>query len=110
MGTGDGIALAGLAVLFSHSAWVLIGWSVLFGFFAPVGLKRNYALGVGLVTAMVMVLLDLALLHQGEDRPLLWTRLVDTSLSCIPALAGTALAYPEILKRSSPAPGRPGSG
>jgi uncharacterized membrane protein YccC len=109
IGTTGGIALAALVVLFDSRAWVLIGWALLFAFFAPIGLKRNYALGVGLITAFVMVLLDLALLHQGGDRPLLWVRLVDTGLGCILALCGTVIAYPGALRRRSPAPGQPGA-
>ncbi|HTS54802.1 MAG TPA: FUSC family protein [Burkholderiales bacterium] len=108
IGTTGGIALAALVVLFGHQAWVLIGWALLLAFFAPIGLKGNYALGVGLVTAFVMVLLDLALLHQGGDRPLLWVRLVDTGLGCVLALCGTAIAYPGALRKRSPAPGQPG--
>ena len=99
IGTAGGIALAALVVLLGHDPWILFGWSLVFAFFAPVGLKRHYALGVGLITAMVMVLLDLALLQSGGDRPLLWTRLVDTVLGCVLALCGTLTAAPEILKR-----------
>jgi hypothetical protein len=99
IGTAGGIALAALVVLLGHDPWILFGWSLVFAFFAPVGLKRHYALGVGLITAMVMVLLDLALLQSGGDRPLLWTRLVDTALGCVLALCGTLTAAPEILKR-----------
>jgi len=110
VGTAGGIAVAAMVVEFGHNAWVLLAWSLLFAFFAPVGLKRNYALGVGLITAMVMVLLDLALLHQGGDRPLLWVRLVDTGIGCILALCGTVAADPDVLKRRTPAPGQPGAG
>jgi uncharacterized membrane protein YccC len=110
VGTAGGIAIAAVVVMFGHNAIVLIGWSLLFAFFAPVGLKRNYALGVGLITAMVMVLLDLALLHQGGDRPLLWVRLVDTGLGCILALCGTVVADPDVLKRRTPASDRPSAG
>ena len=110
IGTAGGIAAAALVVQFGRNAWVLIGWALLFAFFAPVGLKRHYALGVGLITAMVMVLLDLALLHQGGDRPLLWVRLVDTALGCILALCGTVFADPDVLRKRIPAADRPGAG
>jgi hypothetical protein len=110
VGTAGGIAIAALVVQFGHNVWVLIGWSLLFAFFAPVGLKRNYALGVGLITAMVMVLLDLALLHQGGDRPLLGVRLVDTALGCILALFGTVVADPDVLKKRTPASDPPSVG
>jgi uncharacterized membrane protein YccC len=110
IGTAGGIAAAALVVQFGHKAWVLIGWALLFAFFAPVGLKRHYALAVGLITAMVMVLLDLALLHQGGDRPLLWVRLVDTALGCILALCGTVAADPDVLRKRIPAADRPGAG
>jgi len=99
IGTASGIALAALVVMVGQDAWALVGWSLVFAFFAPVGLKRHYALGVGLITAMIMVLLDLALLQSGGDRPLLWTRLVDTALGCVLALCGTLVAAPSVLKR-----------
>lgn len=99
IGTVGGIALAALVVLFGHDAWALVAWALLFGFFAPVGLKRHYALGVGLITAMIMVLLDLALLQQGGDRPLLWVRLVDTGFGCFLALCGTVIADPTVLRK-----------
>jgi len=69
IGTAGGIALAALVVTFGQDAWALVGWSLVFAFLAPVGVKRHYALGVGLITAMIMVLLDLALLQSGGDRP-----------------------------------------
>jgi len=89
---------------------VLIGRALLFAFFAPIGLKRHYALGVARITAMVMVPLDLALLHQGGDRMLLLVRLMDTGLGCILALCGTMIADPEVLRKPTPAPDRPGAG
>jgi Fusaric acid resistance protein-like len=110
VGTVGGIALAALVVSFSHKPWVLIGWALLLGFFAPIGLKRNYGLGVGLITAMIMVLLDLALLQQGGDRPLLWVRLLDTGLGCVLALCGTVIADPEVLRKRSPASDQPRAG
>jgi len=107
IGTARGIALAALVVLFGRDAWALVGWSLVFSSFAPVGLQRHYALGVGLITAMIMVLLDLALLQSGGDRLLLWTRLVDAALGCVLALCGTLVAAPDILKIR---PGSPGAG
>jgi uncharacterized membrane protein YccC len=101
IGTVGGIALAALVVLFGHDARALVGWSLVFAFLAPVGLKRHYALGVGLITAMVMVLLDLALLQHGGDRPLLWARLVDTGFGCFLALCGTVIANPTVLRKQS---------
>jgi uncharacterized membrane protein YccC len=102
LGTLGGIALAALAVGLSHNPWVLIVWVIVLGFFAPNGAKRNYALGVGLVTAMTMVLLDLLLLSHGGDRQLLWVRLVDTALGCVLAFCGTVIAYPRALRRQAP--------
>ena len=109
IGTAGGIAAAALVVQFGHRGWVLMAWALLFAFFAPVGLKRHYALGVALITAMVMVLLDLALLHAGGDRPLLWVRLVDTALGCILALCGTVIADPEVLRKRTSAGEWPGA-
>jgi hypothetical protein len=102
LGTVGGIAVAALVVEVGHNPWVLITWVAVLGFCAPNGIKRNYALGVGLLTAMTMVLLDLALLSQGGDRQLLWVRLVDTGLGCALAFCGTVIAYPRALRKATP--------
>ena len=98
IGTVGGIAVAALIVELSHAPWILILWVVCLGFLAPNGQQRNYALGVGLVTAMTMVLLDLALLSQGGDRQLLGIRLLDTGIGCLLAFAGTVIAYPRAVR------------
>ena len=74
---------------------MLIGRALLFAFFAPIGLKRHYALGVARITAMVMLLL---------------VRLMDTGLGCILVLCGTMFADPEVVRKPTPAPDRPGAG
>jgi uncharacterized membrane protein YccC len=58
---------------------------------------------------MVMVLLDLALLQSGGDRPLLWVRLVDTALGCVLALCGTLIASPEVLRKRRESSGHAGT-
>jgi uncharacterized membrane protein YccC len=98
IGTVAGIAVAALIVELSHEPWILILWIIAIGFLAPNGQQRNYALGVGLITAMTMVLLDLALLSQGGDRQLLWVRLVDTGIGCLLAFCGTVIAYPRAVE------------
>lgn len=109
IGTLGGIALAAAIVQLSHEPYALIFWTIVIGFFAPYGQKRNYALGVGLITAMTMVLLDLALLSHGGDRQLLWVRLLDTAIGCLLAFVGTVIAYPRALRSEPPAASKPGT-
>ena len=46
------------------------------------------------ITAMALVLLDMALLSQGGDRPLLSERIYDTALGCGIALLTTWVIFP----------------
>jgi Fusaric acid resistance protein-like len=103
IGTVAGVGAAALVVQLAHAHWALAGWVLVFGLFAPLGIKRNYALGVGLVTAMAMVLLDLSPLSAGGEGRLLWIRVADTLIGCLLAFAGTLAAYPELLLGSSTA-------
>jgi uncharacterized membrane protein YccC len=57
--------------------------------------------GFAAITAMALVLLDMALLTQGGDRPLLSERIYDTGLGCIVALATTWIIFPNRWKRVS---------
>jgi len=88
-GTLAGIALAGLIVHFVHDPWVLAGLAIMMAALLPKATAMNYFWMSGAFTALVMLLLDLALLKSGGDAPLLLWRLYDTMLGC--AVAGAVL-------------------
>ena len=55
--------------------------------------------GFAAITAMALVLLDMALLTQGGDRPLLSERIYDTALGCAVALLTTWVSFPSRWRR-----------
>ncbi len=66
----------------------------------PAGV-RNYGFAVMMISALVMILLDIGFLARGGDAALLEVRLYDTLIGCAFAIAGTLVAYPEMWKKSS---------
>lgn len=88
-GTLAGIALAGIVVHFVHNQWILAGLAVAMAALLPKATAMNYFWMSGAFTALVMLLLDLALLRSGGDAALLLWRLYDTMLGC--GVAGAVL-------------------
>ncbi len=84
---GVGIALA--IVSLSHNAWLLTAAAVVLAFLISPGMIWQRWSGFAAITAMALVLLDMALLSEGGDRPLLSERIYDTGLGCLIALAAT---------------------
>ncbi len=62
---------------------------------------RNYGFAVMMISALVVILLDIGFLARGGDAALLEVRLYDTLIGCAFAIAGTLVAYPEMWKKSS---------
>ena len=62
-------------------------------FLWPFGFDRNYALGVAILSAWVLLLLDTALPSADLATPLFLARLSDTSVGCAVALAGSFVVY-----------------
>jgi hypothetical protein len=98
-GTLIGIGLALGIVSISHNLWHLAFWVVAFAFCISPGMIWQRWSGFAAITAAVMVLLDMALLAEGGDRPLLPERLYDTGLGCVIALAATWLIFPARWRR-----------
>jgi fusaric acid resistance family protein len=89
---GVGIALA--IVSFSHNAWHLTFAAIALAFCISPGMIWQRWSGFAAITAMALVLLDMALLAQGGDRPLLSERIYDTALGCGVALVTTWAIFP----------------
>ena len=71
----------------------LLALVVILPFLWPLGYDRNYALGVAVLSAWVLFLLDLALPSTEVATPLFLARLSDTSIGCAVALAGSFAVY-----------------
>ena len=98
-GTLIGVGIALGIVSLSHNAWHLTAAATVLAFCISPGLIWQRWAGFAAITAMALVLLDMALLTQGGDRPLLSERLYDTGLGCIIALAATWIIFPERWRR-----------
>lgn len=88
-GTLAGVVVAGIVVHAFHDAWTLVGLAIALAALLPKATATNYFWMSGTFTLLVLLLLDLALLAQGGDAPLLLWRLYDTLLGC--AVAGSVL-------------------
>ena len=91
VGTMVGILVAWGIVDMFHTPWALVAATMVLAVCVKPGSARNYWVGVAMMCAMIMVLLDLALLALGGDRHLLEVRLYDTMIGCAFAAAGTEL-------------------
>ncbi len=98
-GTLIGVGIALGIVSLSHNAWHLTAAAIVLAFCISPGLIWQRWAGFAAITAMALVLLDMALLTQGGDRPLLSERIYDTGLGCIIALAATWIVFPDRWRR-----------
>lgn len=95
-GTIAGVLLAFVVARMSGalgSTAILYGGVLLFPFAWPLGFVRNYALGIALLSAWILLLLDLAQPSLQGAVELFAARLSDTALGCAFAVAGTFAAY-----------------
>ncbi|HEY3919826.1 MAG TPA: FUSC family protein [Stellaceae bacterium] len=93
-GTLIGVGIALGIVSLSHDAWHLTAVAILLAFLISPGMIWQRWSGFAAITAMALVLLDMALLSQGGDRPLLSERIYDTALGCALALVSTWAIFP----------------
>lgn len=92
LGTIAGVVFAFVAVRFLPEAIRFGGLLVLvlsLPFLWPLGFERNYGLGVAVLSAWVLILLDTALPDAGLISSLFRARLSDTAIGCVLALAGS---------------------
>src|SRR6185437_2528439 len=76
-GTAIGVAVALAIVSLSHNAWHLTAVAIALAFLISPGMIWQSWSGFAAITAMALVLLDMALLSEGGDRPLLSERIYD---------------------------------
>ncbi|HEY1503545.1 MAG TPA: FUSC family protein [Stellaceae bacterium] len=98
-GTLIGVGIALGIVSLSHDAWHLTAAAILLAFLISPGLIWQRWSGFAAITAMALVLLDMALLSEGGDRPLLSERIYDTALGCSLALLTTWIIFPSRWRR-----------
>ena len=96
LGTLAGVVLAFLIVLAlppAERARGLLLFVVVLPFLWPFGFDRNYGLGVAIVSAWVLLLIDTALPPGEGVAPLFLARLSNTAIGCAVALAGSFVVY-----------------
>jgi uncharacterized membrane protein YccC len=93
-GTLVGVVVALGIVSVTHDAWHLTAVAAALAFCISPGMIWQRWSGFAAITVMALVLLDMALLAQGGDRPLLPERLYDTGLGCAIALVTTWVISP----------------
>jgi Fusaric acid resistance protein-like len=96
LGTLAGVLAAFLLVLVvptSARSHTLLLLAVALPFVWPLGFDRNYGLGVAILSAWVLVLIDTALPPGEPIGPLFLARLSNTALGCAVALAGSFVVY-----------------
>jgi len=98
-GTAIGVGVALLIVSLSHNAWHLTFAAIALAFLIAPGMIWQRWSGFAAITAMALVLLDMALLSEGGDRPLLSERIWDTALGCAVALVTTWVIFPSRWRR-----------
>ena len=102
IGTFGGVVIAWGILALTSNAWLLGALVAAFAFaIAPAAAWHRWA-RFTVITVTVLVLLDLALLNQGGDRPLLAERLYDTAMGCVIALAATWLIFPQRRRSMGP--------
>ncbi len=94
IGTFVGVGVASAILAITQNPWALgLLVAVLAFTISPSAVWHRWT-RFAAITATVLVLLDLALLNQGGDRPLLVERIYDTGLGCSIALLATWAIFP----------------
>ena len=96
LGTVFGVVLAFLLVRLmpdAHRTQGLLVLIVVLPFVWPLGFDRNYAVGVAIISAWVLILIDATLPPSSLIPPLFLARLSDTAIGCAIALVGSFVVY-----------------
>ena len=91
-GTMLGVSLAYVAVVFMPT-WSFPLLVMLAALFMPSGLRQNYLVFSLLITLVILLVFDLAVLQQGGDRDLILWRLYDTLIGCTWVAVSVSLLY-----------------
>lgn len=97
-GTLIGVILAVAATSFGTNPFILISFSAVAAFLAPLGLIRNYWLGNTFIAALIMFFLQFGSHHSGYELGVL--RLVDITIGCVIGAMGTLCAFPHRLSKN----------
>jgi uncharacterized membrane protein YccC len=85
LGTISGVVAAFAVSAITADAWqreLFVALAILLPFFWPMAFARNYGFGVAILSAWILILLDLALPPHMNARTLFMARLVDTAIGC----------------------------
>ena len=96
LGTLVGVLLAFVLVRLmpsGHRTQGLLVLIVVLPFVWPLGFDRNYAVGVAILSAWVLILIDATLPPSSLIPPLFLARLSDTAIGCAIALVGSFVVY-----------------
>jgi uncharacterized membrane protein YccC len=99
-GTFIGVFCSVFLTHFMKSPLLLISFSAVAAFLAPLGLIKNYWLGNAFIAALIMFFLqfgNLTSTHSDLDFAIL--RVIDIGLGCIIGSIGTLIAFPDSLAR-----------
>lgn len=91
-GTMLGVSFAYAAVV-SLPTWSFPLLVMLAALFMPSGLRQNYLIFSFLITMVILLVFDLAVLQQGGDRSLILWRLFDTLIGCTWVAVSVSLLY-----------------
>lgn len=98
-GTIIGVTTSLLVTHFGKDPAVLISFSAIASFFAPLGLIRNYWLGNAFIAALIMFFMQLSHLTEGNSEFVFaWLRLIDIGIGCVIGAVATIIAFPPAKK------------
>ncbi len=100
VGTFLGVLVSSAVLFIDKDPIVLIGFSALAAFLAPLGLIKNYWLGNLFIAALIMFFLEFASVGTRHDEfAFAWLRVIDIGLGCFIGTIGTLIAFPDSLDR-----------
>lgn len=100
VGTLIGGIIASVIIHFTDDPLILISFSAIAAFLAPLGLIKNYWLGNAFIAAFILLFLEFG--HSGpvvSDFQYAFLRFMDIGLGCLIGMIGTLIAFPDSLHR-----------
>lgn len=102
LGTLLGVFIAAVVLRFVNSEIILIAFSTLSAFLAPLGLLKNYWLGNVFIAGLIILFLDISMYQSSvQDFNFAWLRISDIGIGCLFGVIGTFVAFPPKRRRSS---------
>ncbi len=103
-GTIIGVVVAAFLIKYASQTELLIIFSMIFAFFTPYGLIRNYWLGNAFVAGLILFLLEMASASHSGSMDLAILRIKDIALGCFIGMLATILIHPEMIFKNFRAP------